>query len=241
MHCRVCERWGEWSTEAIGNHLPPVIISHLFAALEKDSNGLGGSHVQPTDRQWKGLMWIRSPKNISHLWSLWQPGSSSGGLAAIRTQLLALCSVCQASSYPHFLKHWTCHSEDVRALKNPQSGQADTFHYKNPAGGWSVWGPVRICELFLKDFFVRHRGVPIWLQNGFETSSSSKPSNFLKHAADRKTKHWLDSGTHEVSVIWMLWLFCKSTGDWQPSSHDYRCFECLFYSWVVHSSFIQRF
>lgn len=194
-----------------------------------------------TDRQWKGLMWIRSPKNISHLWSLWQPGSSSGGLAAIRTRLLALCSVCQASSYPHFLKHWTCHSEDVRALKNPQSGQADTFHYKNPAGGWSVWGPVRICEFFLKDFFVRHRGVPIWLQNGFETSSSSKPSNFLKHAADRKTKHWLDSGTHEVSVIWMLWLFCKSTGDWQPSSHDYRCFECLFCSWVVHSSFIQRF
>lgn len=36
-----------------GNHLPPVFISHPSAALDENPDGLGGSHVQPADRQRK--------------------------------------------------------------------------------------------------------------------------------------------------------------------------------------------
>lgn len=37
---------------------PSVIISHLAAAAS-DKDCLGRSHVQPTDKNWRGLMWLR--------------------------------------------------------------------------------------------------------------------------------------------------------------------------------------
>lgn len=177
-------------TKHRGNHLPPVIISHLSAALEEDPAGLGGSHVQPTDRrtdrQRNGLMWLRCPESISDSQCF---GSAAAPLGTGSTRASAFRSVCQASPYPQILKHWTCHSEDVGAFKNPKASTSWDLHHekKNPPGGWSVWHPVRICERFLEEFFVGRCGVPVWLQNGFAIKSSLKPSNFLKQTY-RKNK-----------------------------------------------------
>lgn len=65
-----------------GNHLPPVIISHPSAVLEEDPGGLGGSHVQPTDRQRKGLSWLQCPESISDLSRLLAALQLLWGLAA---------------------------------------------------------------------------------------------------------------------------------------------------------------
>lgn len=153
-------------------------------------------------------------------------GSAAAPLGTGSTRASTLCSVCQTSSYPH----WTCHSEDARAFKNPR---ASTFWVlKNPPGGWSVecWDPVRICEHFLK-------GAALW-----EIEDNQK---FLKGVrlfiadGQKKQKHWSNSCAHEVSVLWMSWQPYKSMGDWQSSSDEYLCFEFLFLPWDLHSSPIQ--
>lgn len=222
MHGRARERWGEWSTEAIGNRLSPVIISHPSAVLEEHPDGLGGSHVQLTDRQKKRpdvtpvpRKYQRSLKTLAALHLLW-------GLAAIRTRALASCPVCQASPYPqitlilslrrcghtHRTPYWFF---IVKTLQEDEAFGVPSG-FVNTSCTRFLWGIVRLL-----------------LQNSFEIRKSSKPSKFLKQA---KIRHWLDSSAHERSVLWMFWQPYKSTGGWQLSSDEYLCFEFLIHPWV---------
>lgn len=207
-----------------GNHLPPVIISHPSAVLEEDPGGLGGSHVQPTDRQRKGLSWLQCPESISDLSRL---------LAAL--QLLWGLAAHEHQPYVLSVRRPLIHTELVtpkmrELLKIPE--QAPFGFLKNPPGGWSVecWDPVRICEHFLK-------GAALW-----EIEDNQK---FLKGVrlfiadGQKKQKHWSNSCAHEVSVLWMSWQPYKSMGDWQSSSDEYLCFEFLFLPWDLHLSPIQ--
>lgn len=211
--------------------------SLLVISLEKDPHGLGGSHVQPTDSE---KAWCESgAQKVS------ATSEGSGILAAhLGTgshphTIISLMFRLSGFLLSRFLKHWTCHCEDVGAFKNPRSGRADTFHCKTPAGGWSVWGPVRICERFLEELFVRRRGVPVWEQNAFKTLTSSKPSNFLKHTADRQKKLGA-----LVPVKHRLYEYsgCRTSprGPGSRAPWGSSCSQCLFHSWDGNSSFIQR-
>lgn len=190
MLCRARERWGEWSTEAITS-----LQSLLVIALPLWKRTRTAWAEATSSRQTGGeKAWCDSgAQKVSAISQGF--GSGAAPLGTGSTRVSALCSVCQASSYPQVLKHWTCHSEDVGAFKNPRSKHLFTYSFykrkkkekKNSAGGWSVWGPVRVCERSLKDSFVGHSRVPVWLWNGRAIRSSSKPSNFLKRT-DRKTK-----------------------------------------------------
>lgn len=144
MHGRARERWGEWSTEAIGNHLSPVIISHLSAVLEEHPDGLGGSHVQLTDKQTdrKGPDVTPVPRKYQRTLKALAAQHLLWGLAAIRTWVLASCPVCQASPYPQILKNTDLVTLKMcKLLKNPQAPRKHLFgsSLKNPPGGWGFW------------------------------------------------------------------------------------------------------
>lgn len=177
MQHRACERWGEWSTEAIGNQLPPVIISHLSLLLWKRSRTAWEEAMcsRQTERGRKGLMWLRCPESISDLSRLWQHSSSSGDWHMSISLMFCLSGFLLSTDFKNIelvtVKMW-------ELLKIPER-PANTFwvlYYK------TVWGPVRIWRSSLWDMV----GVPVWLQNSFAIKSSSKPCKFLK--ADRQKK-----------------------------------------------------
>lgn len=189
-------------TKHRGNHLPPVIISHLSAALEEDPAGLGGSHVQPTDRrtdrQRKGLMWLRCPESISDSQCF---GSTAAPLGTGSTRASAFRSVCQASPYPQILKHWTCHSEDVGAFKNPKASTSWDLHHEKKSSRrmkrltscqdlWTLPGGVLCGTLWGSCLIAK------WLCN----QKFLKALKLFKADIQKKIKHWLDSNAHEVSV-----------------------------------------
>lgn len=226
-----------------GNHLPPVIISHLSAALDEDPDGLGGSHVQAadgrTDRE-KGLMWLWCPENISNLSRFWQHSSSSGDWQHTSISLMfCLSGFLLSTDFKTLnLSLWRC----VELLNIPKWAPFGFFTIKkNLPGGWSICGPVRICERFLEEFFVGHCGVPVWLQNGFAIKSSSKPSNFLKQT-DRKTKTLIRlQCPWSISFMDVLAALQVHGGLAAVLRWISLCFEFLFHPWGLHLSLIQRF
>lgn len=126
-----------------------------------------------TDRRRKGLMWLRCPESISDLWRLWQHNSSSGDWQHTGISLMfCLSGFLLSTDFKNTelvtLKTW-------ELLKIPKHLLGSSLKKKkNPPGGRSVWGPVRICERFLEEFFVGHCGVPVWLQNGLAIKRSFK-------------------------------------------------------------------
>lgn len=88
MRCREVR-----GTKHRGNHLPPVIISHLSAALEEAPDGLGGRHVQLTDREAE-----KSP-DVTPVPRKYQPSLSA--LAAHEHPPLSACQVQQIQKHHH--------------------------------------------------------------------------------------------------------------------------------------------
>lgn len=172
MHCRARKRWGERSTEAITSLQSLLVISLLLWKRTRLAwEEAMCSRRRQTDRQRKGLKWLRCPESISDSQCF---GSAAAPLGTGSTRVSAFRSVCQASPYPQILKHWSCQSEDVGAFKNPTAS--------------TLWDPrhekiLQEDEAFdILSGFVNASWSSLWDivgQNGFAIKSSSKPSNFF--------------------------------------------------------------
>ncbi len=122
MHCRACERrWGERSTEAITS-LQSLLVISLLLWKRTRMVWAGAMCSRQTDRE---KAWCDSSAQKASAISQGF-GSAAAPLGTGSTRISDLCSVCQASSYPQILKHWTCHSEDAGAFTNPR---ASTFWF----------------------------------------------------------------------------------------------------------------
>lgn len=170
MHCRACERWGEWSTEAITSLQSLLVIPLLFwkrtrAAWEE------AMCSRQTDRE-KACR-DSSAQKVSAISQGF--GSAAAPLGTGSTRVSALCSVCQTSSYPR----WTCHSEDVSAFKNPK---ASTFLGSEKSSRRMKSWVLRSCQdlwtLPERSSFVGKCG---------QSKSPSKASDFLLQT-DRKNE-----------------------------------------------------